>query len=967
MEPLKTIFALPPMENESDQQIAQILRVVLLFFGFISLAYFVLNSIVDTPNWERYAIQGSILLFCMLLGLVFLHKGYVRPVAILETLAIWLVFTAAAYTGGGVRSSGYFGYLVVLVVAGVLSGKRLDTILVSLLCVGAGYFLVYAEMNGLLPPPQVPTTSFLLWVDSLVYFSVVAGLLFLTMRVTYNALQRLNHELVERQRAEQVQSAIYRISEAANSAQNLNEVYGSIYAIIRELMPASRNLYIALYDPKADLFRFPFVADESDENWHPIKPGKGLTNYVYQTGKPLLATPQVFEQLEQSGNIKVIGRKAVDWLGVPLKTQQGAIGVMAIQTYTQAARLAESDQEILTFVSNQVAMVIERKQAEEQIRQSRNQLATLNEIGRAVSEVTDLGTVLEIIRQQLEKLLGFDFYSVRVFNAESRTVTHLAVYESGKYWDEADAPLVPGTDAYKVFETGESVLHLYTEEELEEYKRVPLMQIGDHTQFTTSVIFVPLKKQGKTIGALSVQRYAPNTYTEEHFKLVEAVAIQVAIAIENARLFTHLQSELAERRQAEELTIRVNIELQRRIKELYALNAVALAGASAKTEEELLASAVETLHNSLYPDIVGVALWDESAGFLRTFPGANIGMPESVNQMILRPHEGIAGLVAATRQPYRLQDTNDPQYISLDPSIRSELCVPILAGERLLGVLDVESRQFDAFSDTDENLLATVAGQLAASLERLHAEQQLRALNADLEQRVSERTAQLEAANKELEAFSYSVSHDLRAPLRSINGFAKILNDDFSQDLSLPARGFLRKIANSGRQMAQLIDELLDFSRLGRKPLNIQTVNLNELVQSVIESLATETGGRQIEWGLAEMPPATADPALLRLVYANLVGNAVKYTAGREAARIEVSSFVQDGETVYFVRDNGAGFDMQYADNLFGVFQRLHREDEFEGTGIGLATVKRIINRHGGRVWAEAEVDKGATFYFTFK
>jgi light-regulated signal transduction histidine kinase (bacteriophytochrome) len=167
--------------------------------------------------------------------------------------------------------------------------------------------------------------------------------------------------------------------------------------------------------------------------------------------------------------------------------------------------------------------------------------------------------------------------------------------------------------------------------------------------------------------------------------------------------------------------------------------------------------------------------------------------------------------------------------------------------------------------------------------------------------------------------------------------------------------------------MAQLIDELLDFSRLGRKPLNIQTVNLNELVQSVIESLAPETGGRQIEWGLAEMSPATADPTLLRLVYANLVGNAVKYTAGREAARIEVSSFVQDGETVYFVRDNGAGFDMQYADNLFGVFQRLHREDEFEGTGIGLATVKRIINRHGGRVWAEAEVDKGATFYFTFK
>lgn len=280
-------------------------------------------------------------------------------------------------------------------------------------------------------------------------------------------------------------------------------------------------------------------------------------------------------------------------------------------------------------------------------------------------------------------------------------------------------------------------------------------------------------------------------------------------------------------------------------------------------------------------------------------------------------------------------------------------------------MLDIESRQPDAFSDADQNLLLTVAGQIATTLERLRAEQQLRALNADLEQRVSERTAQLEAANKELESFSYSVSHDLRAPLRSVNGFAKILANDFSQEFTPPAREFLDKIVNAGSQMAQLIDELLDFSRLGRKPLNLQPVDVNEMVQSVIESLAPEAGSRQIEWVLAEMPLATADPALLRLVYVNLIGNAVKYTGTRQAARIEVGCLENPGEVVYFVRDNGVGFDMQYADNLFGVFQRLHRDDEFEGTGIGLATVKRIIERHNGRIWAEAQADMGATFYFT--
>jgi hypothetical protein len=225
----------------------------------------------------------------------------------------------------------------------------------------------------------------------------------------------------------------------------------------------------------------------------------------------------------------------------------------------------------------------------------------------------------------------------------------------------------------------------------------------------------------------------------------------------------------------------------------------------------------------------------------------------------------------------------------------------------------------------------------------------------------------LEAVNKDLEAFSYSVSHDLRAPLRNINGFAKILIDDFSTELGPMAQGFLRKIAAAGNKMTSLIDKLLDFSRLGRKPLQKQLVDINGIVRVVIESFITETSGRQIEWVLADMPPINADPILLQQVYANLVGNAVKYSRHRNPARIEVGYFEKNGEVVYFVQDNGAGFDMQYADKLFDVFQRLHSENEFEGTGIGLATVQRIIQRHGGRIWAEAQPDQGATFHFTLE
>lgn len=222
----------------------------------------------------------------------------------------------------------------------------------------------------------------------------------------------------------------------------------------------------------------------------------------------------------------------------------------------------------------------------------------------------------------------------------------------------------------------------------------------------------------------------------------------------------------------------------------------------------------------------------------------------------------------------------------------------------------------------------------------------------------------LEAANKELEAFSYSVSHDLRAPLRHIDGYAALLRKSVEQSLNEKASRYLQTISDSATQMGQLIDDLLVFSRMGRQDMLHTTVNLDQLVKNVRSDLRLDLQGREISWTIAALPEVQGDPAMLRQVFMNLIANAVKFTSTRSIAMIEIGvEYPRSTEIVLFVRDNGVGFDMQYAPKLFGVFQRLHRADEFEGTGIGLANVRRIVHRHGGRTWAEAIPDQGATFY----
>jgi len=267
--------------------------------------------------------------------------------------------------------------------------------------------------------------------------------------------------------------------------------------------------------------------------------------------------------------------------------------------------------------------------------------------------------------------------------------------------------------------------------------------------------------------------------------------------------------------------------------------------------------------------------------------------------------------------------------------------------------------------ETAKDRLQVSANLIGEIVSRKNTEQEILKLNNELEQRVIERTAQLEASNKELEAFSYSVSHDLRSPLRHINGYVDLLNKNFREELPEKAQYYLATITDSATQMGTLIDELLQFSRTGRQELRKAKLEMNELVKEVVERLKKDTEKREINWKVEELPQVFGDYSLLKQVCINLLDNAVKFSRNEKPAEISIGYKEEEKNFIFYICDNGVGFNMKYVHKLFGVFQRLHFVSEFEGTGIGLANVQRIIHKHNGKVWAEAEPGKGATFFFS--
>ena len=464
--------------------------------------------------------------------------------------------------------------------------------------------------------------------------------------------------------------------------------------------------------------------------------------------------------------------------------------------------------------------------------------------------------------------------------------------------------------AGRVLKTGE--MH-FSEDSLRDVRVNQLMR--DRAGFLSEAI-VPLRDDHRVIAALGVMSTRPHAFSADDFGVLQLIGSFASGSLAHAEAFAASERQVAVR----------SAELS-------------------SLQKQFTAFLENTPTLSFIKDVGGSYVY-ANPRLLRL-------LGRSLDEIV-----GTTGFDCLPAATAREMHAADQAVLKLGTPLETIDTIPLPSGEPGFWLMS----RFRISDSGGRHLLGAVGVDIT---QRKHAEQQLHALNDELEQRVFDRTAQLETANQELEAFSYSVSHDLRAPLRAVDGYARMLQEDYLDKLESEGRRFLETIRAEAARMGTLIDDLLAFSRIGRQPLALAPISMKTLFSEIFNELKQAVPDRTIDLTLHDLPPALADRTAVGQVIVNLLSNAIKFTSGRPVAKIEVGFELRESETVYIVRDNGAGFDDRYADKLFEVFQRLHKSEEFEGTGVGLAIVQRVVKRHGGEVWAEAAVGEGASFYFT--
>ncbi len=760
----------------------------------------------------------------------------------------------------------------------------------------------------------------------------------------------LNEAETERERAETEREradSLYRISNLLAGAHTTDEVLDLIVNEAARLLGAS-GAYIRLLNGGVLV---PSAATESTTAYlaevgeaQPslrVEEGTSFMGQVMATKKPWVSDDVTLDEL-----VTAVGRQKNQEHGfhgaaaVALLANDQPLGVLSVVD-KRIRRFTEDEVSLLSAFADQAALALEKARLLNEAEREKERSDALYRVSNLLAGAHDTDEVLDLIVNEAARLVGATGAYIRLLQvdelASSATTDSVADFVA-----EIAPTVVVGQNMNMMAHVMESKKPWITEDAVQDEQRSPEGRSLCEKYDIHGSAAIPLLANNRSIGVLNLLDRRIRLFTEDEVSLLQAFADQAALALEKARLLNEAETER---------------------ERLVALNDVVNDLATTLDFEAVSQKIADSARSLIGARIAIIFELDQSTEILKLISLSGDSYPRFTQEFPLSDLGSVRAYAARERQTMITRDflmddrlTHTPEQATLleELELRAFIGVPFIVQDRVTGTLAVGDLTGRTFSEDEIELTEAFANQAAVALE-----------HARLLGEAERRTAELDATNQELEAFSYSVSHDLRAPLRGIDGFSQALMNEYSDVLDEQAQHYLERVRTGSERMGQLIDDLLALSQVTRGEMRRENVDLSDLARTIVTGLQERDPQRQVEFVIQDGVVLNGDTRLLRVALENLLGNAWKYTGKHDQARIEFGLTEDDGKRTCFIRDDGSGFDMAYADRLFGAFQRLHDASEFEGSGIGLATVQRIINRHGGRIWAESAVDEGATFFFT--
>jgi K+-sensing histidine kinase KdpD len=579
----------------------------------------------------------------------------------------------------------------------------------------------------------------------------------------------------------------------------------------------------------------------------------------------------------------------------------------------------------------------ELEQANEQLRRQTKRLEALRDVDRAILSAESPHEIATVAAQRAQDIVPCERVSVALFDWEAERVTVLTAQQGD------DSVLEGGTDFPLDEFTLTDRLRAGRVEDMPNFDAVPSTAITDRLRRAgiRSVLTVPMHVEDELIGTVNLGATEPHAFTEEERRIGQELSDHLAIALRQSRLLEAVQAQR---------------------EQLATLRDIDQAILAAESPEEIATEALRRVRGIVPFESATVSVIDWDAGMARLVAALDnvLETPTTLPLDEVYLSEGLRAGETEVISVEAYEPVPEAEARIREMGLRSVLCLPMVVEEEVIGIIHVGRTEPDAFTEDDWQVGRELADHMAIALRQSQLLEEVQAQRERLEERVRERT-------EELESFTYSVSHDLRTPLRAIDGYTRILKEEHADQLDEEGRRLLDTVYESTQTMGTLIDDLLTLSRLGRREMHRVSIDVAALAQEAFDELtrAQPALAEDVTFTCEALPKALGDRSMIRQVLINLLSNALKFTQQEEAPHVEVGAEDRGDEIVYFVRDNGVGFSMEYADKLFGVFERLHDEDAFEGTGVGLALVERIVRRHDGTVWGKGTEGKGATIFFT--